>query len=117
MSATGSAARMGSNMSNYPGRKALEAGLGPLLGPGANKLAGTHVQRLLGYWVMWRVFGGRDALIGQGFMSMSSAYKAEREFKRAFGIDVSELALTRVFGPNPPDLPGDLVQELDDLPG
>lgn len=105
MSATGRAAAVGRSLPKYPGRDVLEAALGSLLGPAANRLSGTHVQRLLGYWVMWRVFGGRDALIEQGIMSQSAAYRNEKEFREAFGFTVSELALTRVFGP-----------ELDDLP-
>jgi hypothetical protein len=54
---------------------------------------------------MWRTFGGRDALVDQGIISRASAYRLEKEFRDAFGCDVSELPLTRVFGP-----------ELDDLP-
>lgn len=97
MSATGKAIQAGRGVPRYPGRDVLEAALGPLLGPAAHRLAGTHVQRLLGYWVMSRVFGGRDALIEQGIVSRAGAYKSEKEFREAFGCTPDELALERVF--------------------
>lgn len=98
MSATGKAVRAARGIPKYPGKEVLEAALGPLLGPASNKLAGTHVQRLLGYWVMYRVFGGRDAIVEQGIMSQASAYRNEKEFREAFGLPVSDLTIERVFG-------------------
>lgn len=97
MSATGKAARVGRGIPRYPGREVLEQTFGPILAPTANRIAGIHVQRLLGYWVMARAFGGRDALIEQGILSRSGAYKSEKEFREAFGCTPEELTLDQVF--------------------
>lgn len=97
MSATGKAAGVGRSIPDYPGRDAMAEFLAPLIGPASKRLAGTHVQRLLGYWLMWRLVGGRDALIEQGMISQATAYKTEKEFRQAFGFTVAELDPERVF--------------------
>lgn len=97
MSATGKAARVGRSIPDYPGRDALSGFLAPVIGPASKRVAGTHVQRLLGYWLMWRIVGGRDAIIAQGIMSQASAYRTEKEFREAFGFTVAELDPERVF--------------------
>lgn len=97
MSATGKAVAAGRAMPDYPGRDAWTGFLAPLIGPASKRLAGTHVQRLLGYWILWRLVGGRDQIIEQGIMSQATAYKTEKEFRQAFGFPVSELDPERVF--------------------
>lgn len=98
MSATGKAIRAGKNMPVYPGRDVIEAVLGPVVLPAGTKLAGAHLQRLLGYWVLVNVLGSREAIIDQKLLSRASAYRNEREFREALGIEVQDLTVERVFG-------------------
>jgi hypothetical protein len=79
---------------NYPGRKHVEAVLGPVLAPVINpvakKWAGTTVQRLLGFWVIWHTYGDLSALVETGLMSRTTAYRQRAEFVRIFGVNVED---------------------------
>lgn len=53
-------------------------------------IASSTVQRLLGFWLMWHLYGGRQGLLAQGVMAESTLYRQIGEFRRLFGQDVSE---------------------------
>lgn len=48
------------------------------------------VQRLLGFWMLWHMFGGLRGGIEAGVFSQSSAYRQRDEFARVFGVDVDD---------------------------
>lgn len=77
---------------NYPGRKALERVLGPLVAPVTKEIAYQTVQRLVGFWVLTAVYGDVLALSEEtGFGSRSGTYQTRKDFKAAFGVEVEEL--------------------------
>lgn len=67
---------------------ALLAGQIPGVSPVAYGIARSTVQRLLGFWLMWHIFGGRSGLLGAGVMAESTMYRQINEFRRVFGQDV-----------------------------
>ena len=75
---------------NYPGRKALERLVGPLVAPLAGRYAGQMIQRLLGFWVMQAVYGDVMTLVDAGVYSRSTCYKQAAEFRDAFGMDAAD---------------------------
>lgn len=86
----------------YPGRKRAEEWVRPLVEPWAMRYSSTVVQRHLGYWLMWtQVPGGRAEIVDRGWMSRRTAYAAEADFRRIFGVPVEEFdpaQLPRFFG-------------------
>lgn len=65
-------------LTNLPGVKAATQGV-----------AWNTVQRLMGFWVMWHLFGGLDAVLAGG-MPSSSAYRNRTDFRRVFKVDVED---------------------------
>lgn len=51
-------------------------------------IAGSIVQRLLGFWVMWHLAGGLEPLIEAGWLSRSTVYRQRGQFHRVLGTDV-----------------------------
>lgn len=89
----GALEKMAASVPNYPGRGALEALLRPVVAPAARKYAGHRVQRLLGFWVLWHTFGGRQGLQAAGLLSRGGLYGQRQEFAEVFGVPVED------FGP------------------
>lgn len=91
---------------DYPGKKAAEAALGPLVEPLARKMAATVIQRLTGFWTIWHVYGGDSPRVQRETgLSRSSVYRSRDEFARVFGVDVEDwhpeiAAMLRVIGPD-----------------
>jgi hypothetical protein len=54
------------------------------------KIAGSSVQRLIGFWVLWHTFGGLDDLATAGVISRTGVYTQRKEFRLVFGVDVAE---------------------------
>lgn len=66
----------------------LLAGQIPGVSPVAHGIARNTVQRLLGFWLMWHIYGGRSGLLGAGVMAESTMYRQINEFRQVFGQDV-----------------------------
>ena len=75
---------------NYPGRKALERVVGPLMAPLAARYAARVIQRLLGLWVLNATYGSAFALVEAGVISRAGVYKQAAEFKDVFGVEMDE---------------------------
>lgn len=71
---------------------ALMAGMLPGVQELGQGFARSTVQRLLGFWVLWHLYGGLDAIIANGVNSTASAYRQRSEFVTVFGVDVEEFA-------------------------
>lgn len=56
----------------------------------AKKFAGHQVQRMLGFWMMWHAWGGREALIESGVLSRSNVYLQRALFSAIFNVDVDD---------------------------
>lgn len=65
--------------------------------PGVSALsrgvARSTVQRLLGFWMMWHMYGGREGIFAAGVMAHSTYYRQEAEFRVVFGEDVADWAV------------------------
>lgn len=68
------------------------AGMIPGVSLVTGSVARSTVQRLLGFWVLWHVYGGMDAMVAAGVASQSSAYRNRTEFLEVFGVDVENFA-------------------------
>lgn len=66
------------------------AGQIPGVTPFAQGIARNTVQRMLGFWVMWHVFGGQDGLLEAEVMAASTMYRQMSEFRAVFGVDVAD---------------------------
>lgn len=75
---------------NYPGRKALERVVGPLVAPLAARYAGYTIQRLLGLWVLHATYGDLFALVDAGVISRAGVYKQAGEFADVFGVEIGD---------------------------
>lgn len=75
---------------DYPGREILERVLGPLVAPLTLRIAGTTVQRLLGFWVLHATYGDLFGLVDAGVFSRAGVYKWSKEFRDLFGVEVGE---------------------------
>lgn len=62
----------------------------PGVSPVAHGIARNTVQRLLGFYVLWHIFGGQQALMSSGAVSTSSCYRQMHEFRHVFGCDVQD---------------------------
>lgn len=62
----------------------------PGVTPVAAGVARNTVQRLLGFWMLWHLYGGQDACIAKGVMSQTGSYRQRSEFHRVFGVDVQD---------------------------
>lgn len=71
---------------------AVVGGMIPGVTPVAQGFARSTVQRLLGFWLMWQLFGGRQGLFDAGAISHSTCYRQENEFRRVFGAEVGDWA-------------------------
>lgn len=67
---------------------AAKVGKGIGLEPLAKEVAGATIERMVGYWVMWHLAGGFDALLAKGWLSRSAVYRSRNEFRRFMGVDV-----------------------------
>lgn len=67
---------------------ALISGMIPGVSALSLGVARSTVQRLLGFWLMWHIYGGRSGLLGAGVMAESTMYRQVNEFRRVFGQDV-----------------------------
>lgn len=68
------------------------AGMIPGVQMVAQGVARNTVQRLLGFWVLWHLYGGIKAGVAAGAMAESSAYRQKAEFLEVFGMEVEEFA-------------------------
>ena len=85
----------------YPGQGQVEDAMRPLILPFAEKWTATIVMRLLGYWQVQQLAGGRAEVVDHGWMSRRAAYAAEADFRRIFGCEVSYFdpsVLPKFFG-------------------
>jgi len=57
----------------------------------AKSFAGHQVQRMVGFWFLWHVFGGHDGLIESAVLSRASVYRQEVEFLVMFKKEVSDM--------------------------
>lgn len=73
---------------------AMVGGMIPGVSTVAHGVARSVVQRLMGYWLMWHLYGGIDGLISSGVMSSATAYRQKAEFLRVFGVEVEEFGGT-----------------------
>lgn len=53
-------------------------------------IARQTIQRLLGFWLMWHMFGGLQAGIDAGAFGRSGAYRQREEFELIFGTPIDE---------------------------
>lgn len=53
-------------------------------------VARSSVQRLLGFWVMWHLYGGLQGILSHGVMAQSTAYRQVTEFRAVFGQEVED---------------------------
>ena len=74
----------------YPGRKALEGLLRPVVAPAGRMYAGHKIQRLLGFWVLWHMMGGRDGVLKAQMVSRGGEWNQRSEFREAFGVEVQD---------------------------
>lgn len=70
----------------------------------ATGVARGTIQRLVGFWLEWHLFGGLEAMVKAGVASQSSAYRQRNEFYAVFGVPVDQFApdmaaAVRKFGP------------------
>ena len=102
----------------YPGQKALEAAGRPLVEPLARRWAGSAIQRLTGFWVIWNVYGGdTQRIVQESGLSRSSVYASREEFRRVFHVSPDEwhhelAALLRATGPEFYRMPAPAAHEL-----
>ena len=75
---------------DYPGKMQMRKLTAPLVEPLARNWAGAAVQRLLGFWVLWSVYGDMSKLIESGLMARATVYKNRAEFLRVFGVNVED---------------------------
>ena len=59
------------------------------LGDGIQSFSANTVSDLVGFWVMWHVYGGFEGLQGVG-MSRSSIFRKVALFRRVFGAHPDE---------------------------
>jgi hypothetical protein len=58
--------------------------------PFAKTYAGHKVQRLLGFWLVWHITGGRTGMLDSGCWSRASIHRQEVEFRSLYGINVED---------------------------
>jgi len=59
----------------------------------SHNVARQTVQRLMGFWLMFHLYGGTVAgLLEAGVMTSATAYRQMHEFREVFGMDVREFA-------------------------
>lgn len=68
------------------------AGMIPGVEVVADGVARGTVQRLLGFWVLWHLYGGLEGIVSSRVGTRPSAYRQRTEFQHVFGLDVSEFA-------------------------
>jgi hypothetical protein len=72
-----------------------------VVGPSAERISAQIVMRLLGYWQVHQLVGGRAEIIDRGWMGRRAAYQCEADFRHVFGCEVSDfdpLVLPKFFG-------------------
>lgn len=70
-------------------------GMIPGVEPVAKGVARGTVQRLMGFWLIWHLYGGADDienLVKAQVASRASAYRNKTEFYAVFGMTVDEFA-------------------------
>lgn len=85
-------------------------GMIPGVQPLAKGIARQSVQRLMGFWLMWHLYGceGENLrpLVDGDVMGQSTAYRQKVEFYAVFGVPVDEFlpdlaVIVRQFGTKP----------------
>lgn len=104
------ASNVAKKLPRYPGQDHAEKVTIYVVGPFAERWTATIVMRLLGYWQVHRMVGGRAEIVDHGWMSRRAAYAAEADFRRVFGCEVADW--------DPATLPGffGLVDAPEDTP-
>lgn len=61
-------------------------------------IATDKVQRLLGFWLIFHLYGPNcHDIVDAGLMSRASYFRQRSEFRQVFGLDVDEFAPDIVF--------------------
>ena len=68
---------------------------GPAVDPVAKRLAAPIAVDLMGFWMMWHLYGGFEGLRGIG-MSRASIYRRIKLFRSSYGIHPDEFQLPGV---------------------
>lgn len=104
---------MAGNKGTWDVMQAL-GGMIPGVSPLAKGVARQSVQRLMGFWLMWHLYGCEaddvQPLVDGDVMGRSTAYRQKLEFYAVFGVTVDafvpDLAVVvRQFGAKPPAKP------------
>lgn len=66
------------------------AGMLPGVATFGQDVARGTVQRLLGFWLLYHLYGGIHQGIAHGVFSSSSAYRQLAEFETVFGVSVED---------------------------
>lgn len=74
----------------YPGRKAVERVLAPMVGSVGDLYAGHVLQRVCGFWLLTHACGGWAGLRSTKLLSEPGAYKQRRAFRVLFGCDAED---------------------------
>lgn len=94
-------ANLARKVPRYPGQDQIEEAMKPLVRPFAERWTASIVMRLLGYWHVHQLVGGRAEIVDHGWMSRRAAYQTEADFRRIFGCEVDDFdpaILPRFFG-------------------
>jgi hypothetical protein len=75
--------------------KHLSPKLIPILEPGANAVAREWVADMVGFWVLWHLYGGFDNLVEFGFHP-ATLYRKINRFRIAFGQHPDEFVMPGV---------------------
>jgi hypothetical protein len=59
---------------------------------------GHRIQRMVGFWVLWHMFGGQEALEASGRWSRGGIYRQRQEFRETFNCDVDNWETEAVPG-------------------
>ena len=73
----------------------LGPALHPLIRPAAEKIAGSVVVDLVGFWLTWHLEGGFEGLRRAG-MSRSAIYRRIKMFRSIYGMHPDEYVLPGV---------------------
>lgn len=69
---------------------AYKALIKKIMGPLPMTYGTNTVQRLLGFYVVWHLFGGHDALMAKGW-GRTNLWRSRKDFQRVFGVEVEDM--------------------------